>query len=172
MLGDYSIIKETAIDSTTQSSSTLQPKGQKGKKKLTASLMLTSLVDAFSILMIFLLMNFSASEEFIFLNKDTSLPEAAQILELEKNTVVRIENEKIFIGEDELDESGLIAKLIEIRKEWAEAAQAVEGQEEVLPDPGVTIQADRSIEYEYLNKVVLASNHAGFSDIHFVVLRK
>ena len=82
--------------------------------------------------------------------------------------MVRVENEKLFIGEEELDESGLIAKLIEIRKEIAAAAE--EGLE--VAEPGVTIQADRLVAYEFLNKVVLASNHAGFSDIHFVVLRK
>ncbi len=168
MLSDQSIINETAIESATSAGSTLKPSGGRGKKQLAQALMLTSLVDAFSILMIFLLMNFSATEEFIFLNKDTVLPEASQILELEQNTVVRIENEKLFIGEEELDESGLIAKLIEIRKDWAAATQ--EGVE--AEDPGVTIQADRMVAYEFLNKVVLASNHAGFSDIHFVVLRK
>ena len=168
MLNDQSIINETAIESTTGAGSTLKPQGKRGRKDLAQGLMLTSLVDAFSILMIFLLMNFSATEEFIFLNKGTVLPEASQILELEKNTVVRVENEKLFIGEEELDESGLIAKLIEIRKEIAAAAE--EGLE--VAEPGVTIQADRLVAYEFLNKVVLASNHAGFSDIHFVVLRE
>lgn len=168
MLNDQSVINETAIQSVTHAGSTLDPKGGRNKKRLAASLMLTSLVDAFSILMIFLLMNFSTTDEFIFLNKDTQLPEASQILELEKNTVIRIENEKLYIEEDELTETALIEKLIDIRKAWAEAAaESPEAQE-----PGVTIQADRKVEYELLNKVVLASNHAGFSDIHFVVLRK
>lgn len=168
MLNDQSIINETAIQSVTGAGSTLNPQGGRSKKRLAASLMLTSLVDAFSILMIFLLMNFSTTDEFIFLNKDTQLPEASQIWELEKNTVIRIENEKLYIGEDELTETTLIERLIEVRKAWAESTKDT-------PDaqlPGVTIQADKKVEYEFLNKVVLASNHAGFSDIHFVVLRK
>jgi biopolymer transport protein ExbD len=146
--------------------SVLVPKGAKNKKPIFEGLMLTSLVDAFSILVVFLLLNFSSSDDILSLTKGTELPMAAQHQELKKNTVVKILEGKLYVGELEVTKDSLLAALIDLRKQMNEAAGGV------LEDFAITIQADRRVKYAELNSIVSACAQAGFSDLHFAVLAK
>ncbi len=168
MLND-SIISESALRSPLAEGSTIKPKEKGRKKMLVAPLMLTSLVDAFSILVVYLLMSFASNGEILYINKDTELPTAINTEVLERNTIIKIEEGKLFVENEEVAQKGLVAKLLEVRKRWAKDNNEQTAQES---EPAVTIQADRRVKYELLNSVVLASSHAGFSDINFAVLQK
>jgi biopolymer transport protein ExbD len=154
------------IQSQLGSQSSLSPQGSKRKKRGFEGLMLTSLVDAFSILVIFLLLNFSSSESIIILPKGTELPKAVQNEELKKNTVVKIDEDKLYVGDQQVTKDNLLASLISLRKSMNEAAGGV------MEDFAVTIQADRRTKYAQLNTLVSACAQAGFSDLHFAVLAK
>jgi len=146
--------------------SILHPEGGREKKSIFSDLLLTALIDAFSILVIFLLMSFSSSGELLTLGKDMQLPKAALGLQLERNPVVKLENNKIFLEENEVSADGLVAGLLELRKQF----QASHNGEEF---PGIiTIQADRRVKYEQMNAIVLATGNAGFSEIKFAILMK
>ena len=133
---------------------------------MAADLLLTALVDAFSILVIFLLMSFSSTGDLLTIGKDTELPQARLTETLERNPVVKIEAGKIYLEDKPVTGDGLIAALLELRKQFSVGR---EGQE----FPGiVTVQADRRVKYDFLNQIVLACAHAGFSDIRFAVLAK
>jgi len=149
-----------------QTLSVLVPKGVKNKKPIFEGLMLTSLVDAFSILVIFLLLNFSSSDNILSLTKGTELPMAAQHQELQKNTVVKVLNGSLFVGELEVTKDTLLAALVDLRKQMNEAAGGA------LEEFAITIQADRRVKYSELNSIVSACAQAGFSDLHFAVLVK
>src|SRR5439155_10670655 len=60
------------------------------KKNGYASLMLTSLVDMFTIIVIFLLMNFSANGEVLYMSKDIKLPDAYHGAQLDRAPVISI----------------------------------------------------------------------------------
>jgi len=154
------------IQSHLKNQSALSSKGAKNKKSVFEGLMLTSLVDAFSILVIFLLLNFSSSETIIILPTGTELPKAAQNQELQKNTVIKIDESNLYVGEQQVTSDNLIETLINLRKSMNEAAGGV------LEDFAITIQADRRIKYSRLNTIVSACAQAGFSDLHFAVLAK
>src|SRR3954466_4918696 len=62
----------------------------RAKKVGYASLMLTSLVDMFTIIVIFLLMNFSANGEVLYMTKDIKLPDAQHGAQLERAPVISI----------------------------------------------------------------------------------
>src|SRR3954470_14891988 len=62
----------------------------RGKKVGYASLMLTSLVDMFTIIVIFLLMNFSANGEVLYMSKDIKLPDAFHGASLERAPVISV----------------------------------------------------------------------------------
>ena len=142
--------------------------GNKGKAKrnLAATVMLTSLVDTFSVLVIYLLVNFSTTGELLYMSEGMELPAAAKAIELERNVVVKVEKDKLFIEEQEIPTSGLVKKLIDVKKNW----------EKYYPDTeftgAMTIQADRRQTYDLLSHVVQAGGHAGYSDINFAVIRK
>src|SRR3954465_8338524 len=62
----------------------------RGKKVGYAALMLTSLVDMFTIIVIFLLMNFSANGEVLYMSKDIKLPDAYHGAQLDRAPVVSV----------------------------------------------------------------------------------
>jgi biopolymer transport protein ExbD len=62
----------------------------RGKRQQFAGLMLTSMVDMFTLLVIFLLSNFSASGDLQLTAKDIKLPQARATTELERAIVISI----------------------------------------------------------------------------------
>src|SRR5437868_7520816 len=67
----------------------------RAKKLGYASLMLTSLVDMFTIIVIFLLMNFSANGEVLYMSKDIKLPEAFHGAQIERAPVISVSNDAV-----------------------------------------------------------------------------
>lgn len=167
MLANQSILAQTALQSVVGAQSQIHPKLGHGKRPLvTGELMLTALIDAFSILVIFLLMSFSSTGEILYIGKDTQLPKASLIEVLERNPVVKIENGILYLEDQEITFDKLIPGLLQLRKQFAEIRPGEEY-------PGIlTVQADRRVKYEILNQIVLAASGAGFGDIRFAVLAK
>lgn len=162
-----SVLSESSIESAIGEQSILNPKGSKWKRSLFADLLLTALIDAFSILVIFLLMNFSSTGEILFINKGVELPKAGQLDVLERNTVVRYDQGKFYIENKEIEnQDSLIQELLDTRKQWA----STHPNEEFKGI--ITIQADKKTKYESLNSIVLAMAHSGFSEIRFAVVAK
>lgn len=162
-----SVLQQTALQSHLAAQSVLGPKQARWKRILAADLLLTALIDAFSILTIFLLMSFSSTGEIIFINKGMELPKAAKAETLERNPVVKIDENQIYLESRAVGNGdALFQALLELRKKFT----AERPQEEFSPI--VTVQADRRIKYSFLNQVVVACAQAGFSDIRFAVLMK
>lgn len=161
-----SVLGITSFESVLADASTLKPTEGGRRRSIYADLLLTALIDAFSILVIFLLMNFSSTGELLFMGKDMELPKAALGEMLERAPVVKIDAGKIYIEDKEVTTEGLVAELLDLRKKF----QALHPNEEY---PGVlTVQADRRLRYDQLSPIVQASNHAGFSDIKFAIVMK
>jgi biopolymer transport protein ExbD len=166
MLASQSVLHETALQSTIGSQSLINPKHGKWKRSIVADLLLTALIDAFSILVIFLLMSFSSAGDLLSIGKGQELPKASRADTLERNPVVKLEDGKIFVESNEVTQDTLVGALLELRKQFTESHPGEEY-------PGVvTIQGDRRLKYEQLNQIVLAASHAGFSDIRFAVVMK
>lgn len=161
-----SVVKTSALHSVIGESSIIHPTSERQHREVHAELLLTALIDAFSILVIFLLMSFSSSGEILFMSKGQELPKAAMGEQLDRQPVVKVDNGKIFLEEKEIPESKLVAALLDLRKKFNETRPGEEF-------PGIiTIQGDRRLKYEILNSIVLASSQAGFSDIKFAVVAK
>ncbi|HVK60544.1 MAG TPA: biopolymer transporter ExbD [Bdellovibrionales bacterium] len=160
------VLNNSALQSAIGESSVIAPKSERQKRSVHAELLLTALIDAFSILVIFLLMSFSSTGEILFMSKDMQLPKAAMTEQLTRQPVVKVEQGKIFLEEKEVSEDRLVSALIQLRKKF----QAENPGQEF---PGMlTVQADRRVKFENLNGIVLASSQAGFSDIKFAVVTK
>ncbi|MFP5519406.1 MAG: ExbD/TolR family protein [Bdellovibrionia bacterium] len=164
MIANSSILSQTALGTQLGAQSTINPKGKLWKRTITAELLLTSLIDAFSILVIFLLVNFSSTGEILSLDKDVELPKASLVDPIERNTVIKYTNGVYFLENEEVSQDQLVAKLLEKRQEW----QAANPEQEFTGI--ITIQADRRTKFESLNSIVLAMANTGYSDIRFAVL--
>ena len=160
-----SIVKATALHSVVGESSVLAPQGEKKSRNIVADLLLTALIDAFSILVIFLLMSFSSTGELLMMGKGMELPKASADV-LERNPVVKYDSGKIFLEDKEVTPDGLVQALLDLRKDFL-ATRPGEEFPAIL-----TVQADRRVKYEQLSGVVQASAQAGFSDIKFAVVMK
>ena len=166
MLSTQSVLSDSAIVSVIANESVIHPKHGKSKREVNAELLLTALIDAFSILVIFLLMSFSSTGDLLFISKDTELPKAAKTEVLERNPVVKLEDGKLYVEDKEITQDQLIGELIALRKQFAETRPNEEY-------PGIlTVQADRRVKYEVLNQLVLGASAAGFGDIRFAVIAR
>lgn len=158
------ILESTALESPLRAASQIKPKGGSQKKNLVASVILTSLIDAFSILVIYLLVNFSNTGEILYLSKDMELPPSNQSEILERTTLVKIEKGQLYIEEKPIETKDLVERLVEIKNRLMADGKYTE---EML---ALTLQADRRIKYNEMSQVIQAGSHAGFSEIKFAVL--
>jgi biopolymer transport protein ExbD len=141
--------------------SVIRPKQNRGRRMMVASLMLTSLVDAFSILVIFLIMNHSTSQETVNLGQNITLPKAEQSQFIQEGVVVRLENGKFMIEDKEVT-LGDLARHLKTLNESVKVARK----------EGLIIVGDRDMDYESLSPVILAGANAGFTKFKFAVVRK
>lgn len=162
-----SLLSQTAMAGSLANASVIAPKGGAHKKSILADLLLTALIDAFSILVIFLLMSFSSSGELVYITPGQELPNAKQAVQLERTVVVRVEEGgKMYLEDKEITSNELVAALLAIREDWNKLHKGEEF-------PGaLTVQSDRRLKFEVLSPVIQAAGHAAYSDIKFAVLMK
>lgn len=132
------------------------------KPNMVFSLNLTALIDAFSILVIFLLSNYSGDAQNVNLSNKITLPRATQSQILEMGTVVKIEDNKFFIDDKEVRFQNLLAKLIEVKSSKKNETESVQNS--------LIIQADRELDFNTLSPVIRAGGSAGFNQYKFAVM--
>lgn len=147
-----------------------------GRQVSNADLLLTPLIDMFVILVVFLIMNFSASGD-LTLSNDIDLPEARSVKERERAPVIQISADTILVQDipvassDEIlrDPSNRIPSLTEkLRKlrgvdEMMHPGQPFKGQ--------IIINCDRAIDFKLVRKVMVAAADAGYVNFNYAVLR-
>lgn len=143
-------------------------RAKKGKRKrVIGILMLTSLIDAFSILVVYLLMLFSNTGEMTYVSSDINLPKASSIERLDRYSIIKIKKEGYFVEEQKLTKDSLVPYLVNLKKKLNQSSHQ-KGEEE--QGDTITIQADKRVQYKRLSPIIQACSHAGFSNIKFAVL--
>src|SRR5580658_8038569 len=107
---------------------------QRRKKKtrrrlMIAGLTLTSMVDMFSLLVIFLLQTFSTSPELVMVTKGVTLPVAVTARELDDSPVLAISADEVYLDQKLIgktqdllqDPTPLMGKLQDLREQWQRA---------------------------------------------------
>lgn len=136
-------------------------------KRQAGSLMLTSLIDAFSILVVYLLMFFSSTAEMTYVSSDIDLPKANLIERLDRYSIIQVKKQGYFVEELELKGDGIVSYLVDLKKQLNQSKSDFDSEDH---QETITIQADKTIEYKRLSQVIQACSHAGFSNIKFAVL--
>jgi biopolymer transport protein ExbD len=153
----------------------------RGKKGQYASLMLTSLVDVMTIIVIFLLMNFSANGEVLYMSKDIKLPDAYHGAMLERAPVISVSADAVtFDGKMLLQtadiEKGDVLNVPELEDALREEKRRYEQIHANDPDHPfrglVNVQADRRIPFKVIKRVMFACNQSGFGNINFAALSR
>ena len=153
----------------------------RGKKVGYASLMLTSLVDMFTIIVIFLLMNFSANGEVLYMTKDIKLPDAFHGAQLDRAPVISVSNDAVtFDGRQVANTSDLtkgdllnVPALEDALRDERRRYETIHAQDLEHPFRGlVNVQADRKIPFKVIKRIMFACNQSGFGNINFAALAK
>lgn len=130
--------------------------GAKNESGLSATLALTPLVDAFAILVIYLLVNTGMSTDLLENEKSIVMPQANQTKILDRGVVVSFKEGSYYIDKEKIKKS----QLGQVLAEKLEEASAE-----------IVIHADKKSNYKVLNPILLASAEAGYTKIKFAVLQ-
>lgn len=168
------------------------------KRGLVVVLSLTAMVDMFTVLVIFLLQNFS-TEEVIFTPKELLLPKAEKVKELKPAVVVTISEKEILVEKTPVisfqalkaQEEWMVKPLLDLvqkgireakekydaklqnRLKNVVAAQKDDKKEDEEKDPWkkVTVQSDKGIDILTVKKVMYTVTEAGAGEINFAVMK-
>lgn len=168
---------------------------KKSKRGVTAVLSLTAMVDMFTVLVIFLLQNYSATGEILYMPKEVVLPKANRVNELKPSLVVTVSSKEVLIDRTSVATFNEVKNSVEwtipklrdqvrLILEKAKAEQEAKLQNKVRnivdktlgndeADPNawrkVTLQADKNIDYLTMKKVMYSIYEAGGGPINFAV---
>lgn len=160
--------RSNSIFQTHVLSGPLSSRNKKAKRrKAVAALMLTSLIDAFSILVVYLLMFFSNTGEMTYVSSDIDLPKASSIERLDRYSIIQVKKEGYFIEDQQFDLENVVPYLVKLKQKLTESSKQ---SGEVDQSETITIQADKTVKYKRLSAIIQACSHAGFSHIKFAVL--
>lgn len=151
------------------------------RKKKPKGLMLTSLLDMFTIILIFLIVSFESEDQDFKLNPDLSLPEssARSIFKPAVNVVINPERviveDKVLLSlnkgrfEEEMYTDGQVQALVDELKLHFESMDFTLPEE----DQGIVmIQADKELDYQSLYLVMRSASLAGFSRYRLAIMKK
>src|SRR3954469_2330201 len=156
-------------------------KFSRGKRGVYAALTLTSLVDVMTIIVIFLLMNFSANGEVLYMSKDIKLPDAYHGAQLDRAPVVSISADAVtFDGRQVAQTPDLmkgdalnVPELEDALRDEKRRYDQVRQNDPDHPFRGlVNVQADRKIPFKVIKRIMFACNQSGFGNINFAALAK
>lgn len=152
-----------------------------GRKKLDDALNLVAYIDMMTMLVIFLLMSFSASGEILFIQKNIVLPDAQNWSTLERapvigvtKDVVTLDGKQVATGEDLMKDSATgDAKLTELHDTLVTLKNNYKLLHPNEEFGGVAIiQADKGVEFKALKKVMYSAATAGYMNVNFAVKSK
>ncbi|HUU03930.1 MAG TPA: biopolymer transporter ExbD [Myxococcota bacterium] len=146
---------------------------------------LTSMMDMFTIILVFLIFSFSSQDQNLKLDPDLSLPESTAAIEfkwainvnltptelrVEGNTIARVKNGK-FAGVKVDKDKKRVMPLFNLLKKYKD----IESREKVNPTGDETVisfQADKNQQFEVVDLVMKTAAQAGYPNFRFVVLKK
>ncbi len=157
----HASVNENRLRSPLQEAMRLNPKRRPSKRNMVVGLVLTSLVDAFSIMLLYLLAQNTGNGSTIELDKSEKLPTAIKAEALHDGTMVRIEGNTYYLGKERIEIVQLAARLQEVKasKSGPEAENLI-------------IQADKGSDFSMIAPIVRAGSISGFNKFKFAVIQE
>ncbi|OFZ49773.1 MAG: hypothetical protein A2381_18155 [Bdellovibrionales bacterium RIFOXYB1_FULL_37_110] len=137
---------------------------------------ITSLMDVLTIILIFLLVNYSSVEQDMQVPDYIKLPKVqAKTLESLKQTL------KLVVGKDrikindgkEIQFNNFVSQQAQIMERLAESMAKIKEENDVNKTPSVlALQADKDIPYEIIDGVILSAASVGITQIELMSLKQ
>ncbi len=158
----FSVLRSNEIKSPLEQIAVVRPKANKAARVITTTLLLTSLVDAFSILVIYLLINSSDAQKRLDLHKDIDLPTAAHSALLKEGVEVKIVKDGYIVNNIKVNSSQLFSTLSKFEKDYE--------QNDIDTEKSIIIQADKNIDFDRVSPLITMASEAGYENIKFATL--
>lgn len=155
---------------------------QRSKKFVTPKLMITSMMDMFTIILIFLLFQFSEKPETIHMLKDIELPRStakmehnenvrlvltAKGLHLDDELIARVQKDRVVgIDPDNLEDSVLFNRL------QAQFIEASLKDDQTMPKNHILFLCDKRHSFKTINSIIKTAALAGYPNFQFAVLKE
>ncbi len=144
------------------------------KKEEDFQLPLTSMIDMFSMLVIFLIMNFSSTGEIFFISKGVKLPETKFAANLQSKPLLSISGDKVFLDAKNVGSNplSLIEDDLTNMPQLKDALRRIKAFEQSVnpnkPFKGeVNVQADEKTQIVYIKRVMNTLISEGWTGINF-----
>lgn len=135
------------------------------RKVAAVSLSLTSMVDMFAILVIFLLSSNSTVQEWVQIQHDIQLPKAKSSDEVKKSTTIQVSKDAVF-GEDN-------QPLIDVAKvQGGLVVGPIQKYLSKIPDKQgyVNIVADARVPFGAMRRIIATVQESGFNNVNLAVM--
>jgi len=141
------------------------------------------MVDMMTMLVIFLLQQFSATGEVLYLQKDIKLPDARHGAAIETAPVVAISQSLLSVsGEKVAEVTALLAddalaipaledRLLEERRRWDFVHQK-DPDRAARWTGAINVQADVKVPFKLLKRVMWSCGRAGYHDVNFATVEE
>ena len=163
-----------------------RPRWYDRRGEATFTLQITSMVDMFTLLLVFLLKTYSTSAVEVAVDKNLNLPystsskDPKEVLKLvvsktgiyvDTQEVVRFENGQLAAASLDQKDAQFIRPLYDVLDQEAKKSRGIAKVNETLEFEGtVLMQAEKSLDYGLLKKVMYTASMAGYADLKFAVI--
>lgn len=144
--------------------------------------LLTSMVDMFTLILVFLLISYSTGGQLMYMANDVVMPESTSQDQLELTVEVAVAKDKVYVDGvvvmDSLkdwytEKALLIPGLYEHLKSRAAKLKKTQDQVPLMHFAGkATIQADKEIPFFVLKKILYTVDRADFPNMSLAVFQK
>jgi len=149
-----------------------------------SELNITSMMDMFTIILVFLIMNFGAEGNLVTSSPNLVLPDSKEAISPEEVSLMIAVDEKWVLVDDKqvmstddakkqdsLTLAPVLALLTQKRLEEQTSALGRTAQDGELAGGNITAQFDREMEYDIITKVSATAGYAGYTNVKFAVVR-
>lgn len=126
----------------------------------------TALVDMMTVLVIFLVMQFSTTGQMLFITKDLNVPDAAHGVTIEQVPILSVNNNADLFYEGELVTSNLTTP--KSTEDWeipTLLAKLAQSQNAKI----INVQIDQNINFGIIKRILFTCEKAGFNKIRLAV---
>ncbi len=149
-----------------------------GSKSVNQEIPLIPFIDFLIVLVVFLLISFSASGELLAQKPNLTMPKASNVADLEIAPVIAIDPIVVTLDGRRMADTASLASTPKVERieQLIQDLETLKRNWSILhpqePFPGqVVIQADVSIDYRVIKKMMFSAAQAGYSNVSFAVNR-
>ena len=152
--------------------------GGHGAKAVDSSIPLVPFIDFLVVLVVFLLISFSASGELLAQKANLKMPKAANVVDIDISPVIAVDPVVITLDGRRMADTATLAAdpKVERIEQLIQDLETLKRNWSILhpqePFPGqVILQADVSIDYRVIKKLMFSTAQAGYANVSFAVNR-